>query len=33
MGGMVFQKAIIAISPNSDPSWEECALLTTDAPD
>jgi len=33
MGGMIFQKAIIAISPTSGPSREECALLTTDAPD
>ena len=33
MGGMIFQKSIIAISPNPIPSWEECALLATVAPD
>jgi hypothetical protein len=33
MGGMIFGKAIIAISPTRAPSWEECALLTTGSPD
>ena len=30
---MIYLKSTIAISPTLNPSWEECALLTTVAPD
>jgi hypothetical protein len=33
MGGMIFEKAIIAISPTPAPSWEECAQRMTGLPD
>jgi hypothetical protein len=33
MGGMIFQKAIIAIAPTPAPSWEKCAPRMTDISD
>jgi hypothetical protein len=33
MGAMIFMKSTIAVSPTPAPSWEECALRMTVAPD
>jgi hypothetical protein len=33
MGGKIFGKSIIAISPTPAPSWEECALRMTEFSD
>ncbi len=33
MGGKIYQKSIIAISPTRNSSREECALYATVAPD
>jgi hypothetical protein len=33
LGGMIYLKSIISVSPTPAPSWEECALRMTEFSD